>query len=174
MKTEDIDRLRGENGTLDREAILSILPYGNEFLFVNSVEILKPSQIESTFPIPETAVYLDGHFRGLPIVPGAILSEAFAQAGSLLVRYNLDTPEPIDILGHHVESARFLGPVLPGDHLQLRVHLRNLNRRAARLEGEARVGDRLVGRMKMVVAIVTRESLREQLESLLEGREKSD
>ncbi len=161
-----IDALRGGDGGLDRDAVRAILPYGDDFLFVDRVIRLSEQEVETVFHIPASAPYLDGHFRGLPIMPGALMSEAFAQAGAILVRYNLESPEAIDIVGHHVESARFLSLALPGDRLSFRVRLETMSRRAARLAGEARVGKRRVGRMRVVVAIMTREALRREVERL--------
>jgi len=71
-----IDRLRGEGGALDRDAVRAILPYGDDFLFVDRVERLEARKIETVFRIPDHAPYLDGHFRGLPVMPGALMSEA--------------------------------------------------------------------------------------------------
>lgn len=164
-----IDRLRGDGGELDRRAVRSILPYGDDFLFVDRVTRLREREIESCFRIPDRAPYLDGHFRGLPVMPGALMSEAFAQAGAILVRYNLEAPEAIDIVGHHVESARFLSLALPGDLLRFRARLKTLSRRAARLEGEVLVGEREIGRMRVVVAIMPREALRREVERLKSG-----
>ncbi len=161
-----IDRLRGEDGGLDRQAVRSILPYGDDFLFVDRVVRLTEQEVETVFRIPAHATYLDGHFRGLPVMPGALMSEAFAQAGSLLVRYNLESPAEIDVVGHHVESARFLSLALPGDLLRFHVQLKTMSRRAARLEGGARVGEREVGRMRVVVAIMKREALEREVAKL--------
>jgi len=164
-----IDRLRGRDGGLDRQAVRVILPYGDDFLFVDRVVRLTEREVETAFRIPARAPYLDGHFRGLAIMPGALMSEAFAQAGAILVRYNLESPEEIDILGHHVESARFLSLALPGDLLSFQVRLKAMNQRTARLEGEVKIGERQVGRMRVVVAIMKREALRREVERL-EGR----
>ncbi len=164
-----IDRLRGEDGGLDRQAVRAILPYGDDFLFVDRVAKLTEREVETFFRIPDHAAYLDGHFRGLPVMPGALMSEAFAQAGSILVRYHLESPEETDIIGHHVESARFLSLALPGDLLHFRVRLKTISRRAARLSGEALVGERQVGRMRVVVAIMQREDLRREVERLKGG-----
>ncbi len=161
-----IDALRDADGTLERRAVHVILPYGDDFLFVDRVNRLTETEVETCFRIPARAPYLDGHFRGLPIMPGALMSEAFAQAGAILVRYNLESPEETDIVGHHVESARFLSLALPGDLLCFRVRLETMSRRAARLAGEALVGERTVGRMRVVVAIMTREALRREVERL--------
>ncbi len=164
-----IDRLRGAGGELDRQAVRSILPYGDEFLFIDRVAKLTELEVETFFRIPERASYLDGHFRGLPVMPGALMSEAFAQAGAVLVRYNLKSAEEVDIVGHHVESARFLSLALPGDLLHFRVRLETMSRRVARLTGDALVGEREVGRMRVVVAIMKREDLEREVERLRGG-----
>ncbi len=167
-----IDTLRGADGSIGRDAIRTILPYGDEFLFVDQVTLLAERELEAVFRIPERAPYLDGHFRGLPIMPGALMSEAFAQAGAILVRYHLELEgdarpnADIDIVGHHVESARFLKPALPGDLLHFQVALRTMSRHAARLEGKAMVGRRTVGKMRVVVAIMTRQALLKEIEQL--------
>ncbi len=164
-----IDRLRGAGGELDREAVRALLPYGDDFLFVDRVTRLTEREVETRFRIPDHAPYLDGHFRGLAVMPGALMSEAFAQAGSILVRYNLDSSDEIDVVGHHVESARFLSLALPGDLLRFHVRLETMSRRAARLAGDARVGERQVGRMRVVVAIMKRDDLRQEVEKLRGG-----
>ncbi len=170
--TSTIDALRAADGSLDRAAVRTILPYGDAFLFVDRVTQLVDHKLEAVFRIPDSAPYLDGHFRGLPIMPGALMSEAFAQAGAILVRYHLELagdPRPntdIDIVGHHVESARFLKPALPGDLLHFQVSLRTMSRHAARLEGKAMVGPRTVGKMRVVVAIMTRQALQQEIQQL--------
>lgn len=170
-----IDRLRNPDGSLDREAIRQILPYGDDFLFVDQVTKLAERELEANYSIPPTAPYLEAHFRGLPIMPGALLVESFAQAGALMVRYNLTppedptTPREVDILGHHVESARVLSPALPGERLLFRAELKTFSRRAARVVGEVHVGRRLVGRIRMVLAIIEREALRREIEKIGRG-----
>lgn len=161
-----IDRLRDAGGALDREAVRAILPYGDDFLFVDRVTRLEAKTIETVFRIPGHAPYLDGHFRGLPVMPGALMSEAFAQAGAILVRYNLEAPEGKDILGTQVESAKFLSLALPGDLLRFSVRLETMSRRAARLAGEARVGERKVGKMRVVVTIMERQALETEIERI--------
>ena len=163
-----IDRLRSADGGLDRRAVRAILPYGDDFLFVDRVIRLTGEEVETRFRIPDRAPYLDGHFRGLPIMPGALMSEAFAQAGAILVRYNLESAAETDVVGHHVESARFLSLALPGDLLCFRVRLAAMSRRAARLEGGAAVGRREVGRMRVVVAIMERRALEREVDKLRE------
>lgn len=156
---ELIDPLRGSDGHLDRRALRTILPYGEDFLFVDSVTRLTDREAEATFRIPPDSPYVQSHFVGLPLMPGALICEGLAQAGTVIVRYNLESPADKDILAFQVESARFPAAALPGDNLRYRVRLHTMSNRAARLEGEAEVDDRLVCKARVVVGITDREAL---------------
>ena len=167
-----IDRLRDGSGALDRRAVRAILPYGDDFLFVDEVARLTEREVETRFRIPRHAPYLDSHFRDLPVMPGALMCEAFAQAGAILVRYNLEPDVPRDVLGTQVESAKFLSLALPGDQLCFSVRLVTMSRRAARLEGEVGAGGRRIGRMRVVVTIMEREALRQEVARITRAGER--
>lgn len=166
MANPAIDRLRDNDGRLDREAVRSVLPYGEDFLFVDGVDRLTEDEIEARYTIPESSTYLRSHFTGLPLMPGVLVGEGMAQAGTVLVRYNLENHETKDLLAFQIEAARFPAPAQPGDTLSYRVRLTKLRRRVARLEGEAAVGDRVVCKARIVLGIVEREELRAELEGL--------
>ena len=158
-----IDALRAPDGSLDRAAILALLPYGEDFLFVDRVLALDEQSVEASFCIPEDAAYLRAHFRDLPLMPGVLIAEGLAQAASLIVRYNLAAPERHHVLGLEVERARFTSPARPGDTLLYSAKRGVMNRRAARIKGEARVGDTTVCRASVTVAIIEKSRLRERL-----------
>ncbi len=158
-----IDGLRNSDGHLDRQALLEILPYGEEFLFVDRVNELTDRTVEASFRIPPEAPYLQAHFVDLPLMPGVLMGEGLAQAGTVIVRYNLEAPDEHDILAYQIESARFTAPALPGETLRYRVEMLSLSRRAARLEGEADVDGRQVCKARVVVGIVARKTLASKL-----------
>ncbi len=165
----EIDRLRGPDGGLDLAALKSILPYGEEFLFIDSVSRLDAARVEASFRIPADAPYLRAHFRDLPVMPGALVAEGCAQTGTLLVRYNLADHASKVVLGMQIDRARFPAPAAPGETLHYRVSLKALDSRAARLEGEARTGDRRIATMRLVVGILDADAFREM--SLAKRRE---
>lgn len=161
MTSSSIDRLRSADGVLERPALLSVLPYGEEFLFVDSVTRLDAQRAEASFRIPESAPYLRAHFRELPIMPGALVAEGCAQTGTLLVRYNLEDHANKVVLGMQIDRARFPAPALPGETLLYSVRLTALDTRAARLEGEARTDDRLIATLRVVVGIMDGAAFRD-------------
>ena len=153
-----IEELRSPEGTLDRSALLSLLPYGEEFLFVDAVSRLEPEVVEASFLIPPEMPYVRAHFQDLPVMPGALVAEGWAQSGTLLVRYNLENGADKVVLGMQIERARFDAPTWPGETLHYLVRLRALDSRAARLEGEVRTAERKVARLKIVVGLMDREA----------------
>ena len=128
--------------------------------------MLSDTEVEATYAIPEDSALMRAHFTGLNIMPGVLIGEGLAQAGTLIVRYHLNSHPPTDILAFQIEKARFLTPALPGETLRFHVRLTRLRRQAARLEGEAHVGDRRVCKARLVLALIARESLRDSLGSL--------
>lgn len=156
-----IDGLRGPDRGLSREAIKRILPYGEDFLFLDRVSVLSDREIEASYRVPEDSAILRAHFVHFPIMPAALLAEGCAQAGTLLVRYNLPDPGEKEIVGLQIESARFLSPARPGDTLTYRARLANMDSRAARVEGRIRIGERPVAKARMVLGIVDRQAFRE-------------
>ena len=161
---ELIDGLRSADGTLDRAAIRRILPYGDDFLFVDGASSLDEARVAAFYEIPDRAPWLQSHFVDQPIMPGVLIGEGLAQAGTLVVRYNMDEPERHHILAYQIETARFSAPALPGDRLAFVVDLAKMSRRAARLDGVVRIGEQEICRARVVVGIVDKDDLRRRIE----------
>lgn len=70
---------------LTKEEIKSILPHREPFLFVERVlEMEKGRRILASRRFTQEDEFFKGHFPGHPVVPGAILAEAMAQACGIL------------------------------------------------------------------------------------------
>ena len=155
-----IDRLRDPDGVLSRAALRSILPYGDDFLFVDRVTRLSRDEIVSTYRVPAGGPFLAAHFEDFPVMPAALIAEGCAQAGTVLVRYNLEAGEPRDIVALRIDSARFIQPAFPGMELRFDLRLLALRRRLARLEGRVRVEERRLGAVRMDLGIVSTADFR--------------
>ena len=162
-----IDELRDGDGGLSREAIKTIIPYGDAFLFVDRVIALSGSQVEAEYFIKPNMPYLDSHFVDFPIMPGVLISEGCAQAGTVLVRYNLKNPQDNHLLVGRVEDARYYRPAFPEDMLNYQVTLTALGSHAARLEGQTCRGPDKISTFRLVMAIVKQQKLRGNRKSSL-------
>lgn len=86
------------------------------------------------------------HFPGLPVLPGALILEAFGQLGGVLVEATLRSLGKPDLyaLLSMVDRAKFRRPVQPGDCIELEVTSESISEHGGQLHGRASVGGRLV------------------------------
>ena len=153
-----IDSLLDSDNGLTQSAIKMIIPYDDDFLFVSRIRSLSTTDVEAEYYIGPDLIYLRSHFVGFPIMPGVLISEGFAQAGTILIRYNLKDTNEKDILVCKVEEGRFSHPAFPGETLVYQVHLKTLGTRAARLVGQVLKENRKIATFSVVLSIVDRTS----------------
>ena len=72
--------------SFDIRKILEFLPHRYPFLLVDRVnEIVDGEYIKAHKCVSFNAPFFQGHFPGVPVMPGVLIIEALAQAGGLLV-----------------------------------------------------------------------------------------
>jgi len=128
---------------LEVDELMQLLPHRHPILMIDRLVDIKPG--ESAVGIKNVSMsdqIFQGHFPGMPVLPGVFIIEAMAQAAAAFTSYteNLDTDGKV-VLFMGVDKARFRKPVVPGD--QLRIQVRTVQRRPPvwRFEGVARVDD---------------------------------
>jgi 3-hydroxyacyl-[acyl-carrier-protein] dehydratase len=141
---------------LDAIAIQKLLPHRYPFLLVDRVvEFEHRSRIACIKNVTINEPFFQGHFPGLPVMPGVLVIEALAQAGGLLTQLSQIT----DAAGKvfylvKVDNARFSRMVVPGDQLHLAVSLKRTIRNMALFEGVARVDGEQVACAQILCAEV--------------------
>jgi 3-hydroxyacyl-[acyl-carrier-protein] dehydratase len=63
------------------QKIISALPYGPNFRFVDSISYIDENQIIGKFTYKKDLFFVDSHFSGNPLVPGVIMIETMGQIG---------------------------------------------------------------------------------------------
>jgi len=61
--------------------IIEQLPYGSDFLFVDSIEKIDTESISGSYHFKGSEYFYPSHFKSLPVTPGVILTETMAQIG---------------------------------------------------------------------------------------------
>ncbi|WP_407333584.1 3-hydroxyacyl-ACP dehydratase FabZ family protein [Enterovibrio sp. 27052020O] len=163
MNRNVIDGLRDTKGVLGKAAIRSILPYGDAFLFVDSVSDLTESNVVAQYKIPESSELINAHFKHVSMMPGVLMGEALAQAGIVLLHYRSEFEEETDVIASTVNQMRFKSPALPGDTLEAHVSIKAINRLGARLTGKSYVNGREVLSATFDLTFIKRKNLIEHI-----------
>ena len=107
----------------DIQLIQRIIPHRYPFLLVDKV--IEINSLESATGIKNVTFnepYFQGHFPGVPVMPGVTIIEALAQTAAVMVGVSLDLADKnllIYFMG--IDNCKFRRKVGPGDTLELRV-----------------------------------------------------
>jgi beta-hydroxyacyl-ACP dehydratase FabZ len=128
---------------LDLAAIEALVPHRDPFLFLDAITAFeKGARIVAVKTITGDEPFFEGHFPGLPIMPGVLIVEAMAQAGVVLYTLSMDETEEerrqTKFLGQ--VEARFLKPAFPGDRLEIDLRVVRLLKGAIAVKGVVKVG----------------------------------
>jgi beta-hydroxyacyl-ACP dehydratase FabZ len=142
---------------LDIREIERILPHRYPFLLVDRVDEVGPERIVARKLVSRNEPHFEGHFPGLPVMPGVLIVEALAQAGALYAAKTAGfDPATQVILFMGIDKARFRKPVVPGDVLVLEVVLMRKLGPVWKMRGEAKVGEDLVAEAEFMASIQPR------------------
>src|SRR3984893_1085708 len=110
---------------LDIHDILKILPHRYPFLLIDRVlELKRKERIVAIKNVTINEPFFNGHFPGLPIMPGVLIVEAIAQAGGALLLTEVEDRNDKLMVFTGIERAKFRLPVSPGDQLRIEVEVK--------------------------------------------------
>jgi len=106
--------------------VLAHLPQRYPLLMVDRVLECEPGKrILAVKNVSANEPHFLGHFPGRPIMPGVLILEAMAQAACILALRTKGDQADANTAYYYagIDDARFKRPVVPGDQLELEVHL---------------------------------------------------
>jgi len=143
--------------SFDIQRILTLLPHRYPLLLVDRVVECVPG--ESIIAYKNVSInepFFQGHFPGLPVMPGVLILEALAQAAALVAATGMDNPEDKIYLFTGLEGVRFRTPVRPGDRLALHCTMLRRKMQLCKLEGKAYVDGKLAVEAELTAALTDR------------------
>ena len=129
----------------DLDLIQRIIPHRYPFLLIDKVrDIVVNTGCVGIKNITFNEPQFQGHFPGMPILPGVMIIEAMAQTAGVLVGLSMDLVDKhANVFFMGVEGAKFRRKVVPGDVLELHVKALRGGGRVWKFEGRAMVGSDL-------------------------------
>ena len=129
---------------IEIEEIQRILPHRYPFLLIDRVlsYTLEPEiTLTAVKNVTINEPFFQGHFPGMPVMPGVLLLESMAQACGVLAHVALATSDDVGGIYYlvKVDNAKFNRKVVPGDQVLLEVKQTRLMRGMGRYEARATV-----------------------------------
>lgn len=144
---------------LEVEQIMQYLPHRYPFLLVDRiVEFEENQRIVGIKNVTINEPYFQGHFPGVPIMPGVLIVECMAQVGGVLVFKTIREREKKLVFFMAIENAKFRKPVRPGDQLRVEMVIERVKTRIGKLKGKAYVDGQLVAQADIMFSLVDREA----------------
>jgi len=133
--------------------IMRTLPHRFPFLLVDKiVELDEGKRAIGIKNVTVNEPYFQGHFPGLPIMPGVLILEAMAQVGAVIA---LKAPENEGKLVYFagIDQVRFRKPVVPGDQLKIEVEAIKMKGTIGKLKCSAKVDNEVVAEGEILFSL---------------------
>lgn len=139
--------------TLEIEAIMKSLPHRYPFLLVDRIaECDGEKSIVGIKNVTMNEPFFQGHFPGMPVMPGVLQLEAMAQTAGVLLNQIGGAEGGIPFF-MAIDKARFRRVVKPGDQLRIEVEILKARSRSAKFKAVAKVGDDVASEAEMMCMI---------------------
>lgn len=129
---------------MDINEIMSTLPHRYPFLLVDRIlECDGERRIVGLKNLTINEPFFQGHFPGMPVMPGVLQMEAMAQVAGILLNKLVGTEGKISFFAA-IDNARFRRPVVPGDQLRMEIDIIKARPRLSKVHARAFVDGQLV------------------------------
>ena len=129
----------------DINDIIKVLPHRYPFILIDRIEITEPG--ERLIALKNMTInepFFQGHFPGQPVMPGVLILEIMAQAGSFLMLSQVEDPLSTNMFFSAVEKTKFRKPIVPGDQLMVHMTLVKKKLNLCKFHGVCKVDDKIV------------------------------
>ena len=143
--------------SLTIDAIFELLPHRYPFLLIDRVESYVPHEcLVAQKNVTINEPFFQGHFPGQPVMPGVLILEIMAQAGSFLMLSQVEDPFTANMFFSAVEKTKFRKPIVPGDQLMVHMTLVKKKLNLCKFHGVCKVDDKAVAEAFFSANLVNR------------------
>jgi UDP-N-acetylglucosamine acyltransferase len=139
---------------LDLPALLDRVFYRYPSFLVDAIAEHEPGvRIVAIKNVTVNEEFFQGHFPGMPVMPGVLMIEALTQVAGVLLLEREEAPPTARCALRGVNEAKFRRQVVPGDQLRLEVRLGPVRSRLAKARATAYVEDQVVAEAELLLGI---------------------
>jgi UDP-N-acetylglucosamine acyltransferase len=135
--------------------VLDRLCYRFPSLLVDAITEHEPgTRLVAVKNVTVNEEFFQGHFPGVPLMPGVLMLESLSQVAAILLLQRADAPPNARVYLRGVNGAKFRRQVVPGDQLRLEVTLGTRRTSLAKAQAAAYVGDQVVAEAELLLGLV--------------------
>ena len=134
---------------IDIQEILKTLPHRYPMLLVDRVLEVQPGvSARGLKNVTVNEAFFQGHYPGLPIMPGVLIVEAMAQVGAVLLLAGPQHRGMTPLIGA-IDDVKFRKAVVPGDQLITDIEVVWIRGTIGKCKAVGRVNGEVVASMEM-------------------------
>jgi len=141
------------------EQILGLLPHRYPFLLIDRVLECTEDKVVALKNVSFNEPFFQGHFPGVPVMPGVLQIEAMAQAGGILASKSVTfDPATHVMLFMAIDAVKFRKAVVPGDQITIEVvPLRK--GKIFKMRGECKVAGQVVSEAEFLAGLAEKSKV---------------
>lgn len=136
--------------TMDIQEIMKLLPHRYPFLLVD--KIIECDDLKRIVGIKNVTInepFFQGHFPGVPVMPGVLQIEAMAQTGGILINRIAKAGDRVPFF-MSIDKAKFRRVVKPGDQMRIEIDIVTQKTKIARFVGKILVDGELASEAELM------------------------
>jgi len=147
------DETTPQDGALDTQGVMRLLPHRYPFLMVDRVVKVEGNHIVAIKNLTINESFFQGHFPGHPVMPGVLQLEAMAQVAGILMLKSAENSGKIAYF-MSAEDVKWRKPVHPGDVLVIEVEMTKIRGKIGKAKGVCKVRGEVVSEAGVTFMLV--------------------